>query len=71
MTAAQISIAELLSRGITPSGDEAVAIARALMLDRSSSTGAVSPHEPPLPENVHLGSDGGVDCPDCATTPAA
>jgi hypothetical protein len=70
MTAAQISIAELLSRGITPSGDEAVAVARALMLDRSSSTGAVSPDEPPLPENVYLGSDGSVDCPDCATTPA-
>jgi hypothetical protein len=70
MTATQISIAELLSRGITPSGDEAVAVAGALMLDRSSSTGTVSPHEPPLPENVYLGSDGSVDCADCATKPA-
>src|ERR1700730_2411594 len=69
MTATQISIAELLSRGITPSGDEAVAVARALLLDRSSSTGAVSPDEPPLPENVYLASDGSIDCPDCATTP--
>jgi hypothetical protein len=42
MMAEQISIAELLSTGITPSTDEAVAAARALMRDRSSATPEVS-----------------------------
>ena len=70
MKAAQVSLADLIGAGMTPSTDEAVAIARALVRERSSSTALVpTTHEPPLPENVYLGSDGSVICPTCDTPP--
>jgi hypothetical protein len=67
MTAEQISISELLSLGTTPDAAEAVAVALALMRDRSSATSSSAPHEPLLPENVYLGSDGSVVCRGCGT----
>jgi hypothetical protein len=67
MTAEQISISELLSMGITPDADEAVAVALELMRDGSIATSSSPPHEPPLPENVYLGSDGSVVCRGCGT----
>jgi len=70
MTAEQISISELLSMGITLDADEALAVALALMRDRSSAMSSSPPHEPLLPENVYLGSDGSVVCRGCGTPPA-
>src|ERR1700694_4252455 len=60
MTAVQVSIAELLSKGIILNADEAVAIALELLRNWSNSPGHATPQDPPLPENVYLGSDGTV-----------
>jgi hypothetical protein len=64
MTAAQVSLAELMRAGITPNADAAVAIARALIRERSSSVAPVSTDEPPLPEDIYLAPDGRIMCRD-------
>ncbi len=67
MPFAQTSIAELMSTGITLNTDEAVAIARALISNRTGSPVGDS-HEPLLLEDVCLGPDGTVICRGCGDT---
>jgi hypothetical protein len=67
MPFAQTSIAELLSTGITLNTDEAVAIARALITNRTASPAGES-HEPLLLEDVCLGPEGTVVCRGCGET---
>ena len=64
MTAAQVSLAELMRAGITPNADAAVAIARALIRERTSSAAPLSMDESPLPENIYLAPDGRIMCRD-------
>jgi hypothetical protein len=64
MAAATISVAELVSSGITLTAEEAVTIARATLEYRREDV-LLSPQREPLrPENVHLGPGGEIICPD-------
>jgi hypothetical protein len=63
MTAAQVSLAELIRAGITPNADAAVAIVRALIRERSSSAASLpTTDDTPLSEDIYLAPDGTVLC---------